>query len=140
MMIEHGPTHVTPYGDSLHWIVGGEETEGRYSLHHRSAPPGAAAPPHSHEAVIEAFYVLEGELEFELDGQPLTGRAGSYIHVPRGVSHGWRAVGDREAKALVMFSPAVPLAFFEEIDEATRAPGGPDRQHLADITRKYNLA
>jgi quercetin dioxygenase-like cupin family protein len=140
MMIDQGPTHVTPYGDRLRWIIGGEETEGRYSLHHRTAPPGAAALPHSHEAVIEAFYVLDGELEFELAGQRLVGRAGSYVHVPRGVSHGWRAVGEKEAEALVMFSPAVPLAFFEEIDEATSAPGGPDRQRLVEITRKYNLA
>jgi quercetin dioxygenase-like cupin family protein len=138
-MIEGRPTHVTPYGDTLLWITGGEETEGRYSLHHRTAPPGAAAQPHSHAAVIEAFYVLEGEIEFEIDGQKVTGRADTYVHVPRGVSHGWRAVGERDAKALVMFSPGVPLAFFEEIDEATRAPGGPDLQRLVEIARKHNL-
>jgi len=140
MRDESAPTHITPYGDTLRWITGGEETEERYSLHHRTAPPGARALPHSHQAVIEAFYVLEGEIEFEIDGSPLVGRPGSYVHVPRGVSHSWRAVGDNDAKALVMFAPSVPLAFFDEVDEATRAPGGPDRPRLIEITRKYNLA
>lgn len=140
MSDESSSAHITPYGDTLRWITGGEETEERYSLHHRTAPLGATALPHSHAAVIEAFYVLEGEIEFQIDGKPLIGRTGTYVHVPRGVSHGWRAVGDDDAKALVMFSPSVPLAFFEEIDAATRAPGGPDRQKLTEITHKYNLA
>jgi quercetin dioxygenase-like cupin family protein len=135
------PAHRSPYGDSLRWITGGEETRGAYSLHERTAPPGAASVPHIHSRVIEAFYVLEGEFTFELDGRTLSAASGTYVHVPAGVSHVWRVTGDATARALVLFAPSVPLAFFEELDDVVSSASGerPDSHRLLAINQKYGL-
>jgi mannose-6-phosphate isomerase-like protein (cupin superfamily) len=136
-----GPTHRSPFGDSLRWITGEEATRDAYSLHERTAPPGSASVPLIHTRVSEAFFVLEGEFTFELDGRKVTAGPGDYVHAPPGASHVWRVTSENAARALVLFAPSVPLAFFEEIDAATNeTPGArPDLRQLAAINEKYGL-
>jgi len=136
-----GPAHRSPFGDSLRWIAGEDATGGAYSLHERTAPPGAASVPHVHSRVSEAFFVLEGEFTFEIEGRKVTARPGDYVHAPPGASHAWRVASEKVARALVLFAPSVPLAFFEEIDAATNeTPGArPDLRQLAAINEKYGL-
>jgi len=138
----NGPTHRSPFGDSLRWITGDEATGGAYSLHERTAPPGAASIPHVHSRVSEAFYVLEGEFTFELDGRTVTARPGDYVHAPPGASHAWRVTTAEPGRALVLFAPSVPLAFFEEIDAVMQetVDTRPDLRRLAAINEKYGLA
>jgi quercetin dioxygenase-like cupin family protein len=100
-------------------------------------PAGAASIPHVHSRVSEAFYVLDGEFTFELDRRSLTTGAGTYVHVPAGVSHAWRVTGNTAARALVLFSPSVPLAFFEELDAVVNSTSGrPDRERLLALNQK----
>lgn len=138
---DSGLVHQSPFGDSLRWITGEEATGGAYSLHERTAPPGAASIPHVHSHVSEAFYVLTGEFQFELDGQKVTAAPGDYVHAPPGVSHAWRVTSDDAARALILFAPSVPLAFFEEIDAVmNEMPGTPPNvRRLAAINEKYGL-
>jgi len=44
-------------------------------------------PPHWHEQTDEAFFVLEGTVRFELDGETTDVQAGGYARVPPGVVH-----------------------------------------------------
>jgi len=136
-----GPMHRSPFGDSLRWITGEEATGGAYSLHERTAPPGAASVPHIHSHLSEAFYVLEGAFTFELDGRTVTAASGDYVHAPAGASHAWRVTSEEAARALVLFAPSVPLAFFEEIDAVmNETPDArPDLRQLAAINEKYGL-
>src|SRR5437773_367891 len=136
-----GPAHRSPFGDSLRWITGEDATRGAYSLHERTAPPGAASVPHVHSRVSEAFYVLEGKITFELDGRTVTAGPGDYVLAQPGVSHAWRVTSGEVARALILFAPSVPLAFFEEIDAAvSETPGArPDLRQLAAINEKYGL-
>jgi quercetin dioxygenase-like cupin family protein len=54
-----------------------------------SYEPGTVVPVHSH--VEEQFtFVLEGEFEFECDGEKRILRPGSVVHIPAGVPHGAR--------------------------------------------------
>ncbi len=137
-----GPQHITPFGDVLVWKTGGEVTGGGFSLHERTAPPGSASFPHVHHEVIEAFYVLEGELEFRVGDREFAGKMGSFVMAPRGVPHAWRNATNETAKALVTFAPSAQYGYFEEIDQLTRsAPTGmPDPQALGEIAEKYGLA
>jgi quercetin dioxygenase-like cupin family protein len=50
-------------------------------------PPGAAVPRHTHPGE-EVVYVLEGTLEFQLEGQPpVTLKPGEVLFVPAGTIH-----------------------------------------------------
>ena len=60
-------------------------TNGAFSFMERTLPPGGRKPPpHIHTHCEEAFYVLDGEIEFSLGDDTVIGRPGSFVHVPGG--------------------------------------------------------
>ena len=125
-----------PFGDTLRWIAGSDETDGAYAMLERVAPPGSVSPPHSHGR-REAFYVLEGALTFTIDGVEHAAGAGTYLAAADGVAHGWRVEGDREARVLVVFSPAIEEAFFAEMDAMVRAGGPPKPAETAQLMARH---
>jgi quercetin dioxygenase-like cupin family protein len=63
-------------------------------------PPGAAVPRHTHPGE-ELVYVLEGTLEFQLDGQPpVTLKPGEVLFVPAGTIHTAKNVNGGNSVAL----------------------------------------
>jgi quercetin dioxygenase-like cupin family protein len=65
--------------------------------------PGAAFPKHSHPGV-EVAYVLEGSLEYELEGKPpLTLNAGNSLFIPAGTIHSAKNVGGGNASELATY-------------------------------------
>jgi quercetin dioxygenase-like cupin family protein len=77
--------------------------------------PGAVAPRHLHPGE-EVIYVLEGSLEYEVDGQPATTlRAGDFLFIPAGKVHSAKNVGIDNAAELATYivekgKPLVVLA------------------------------
>ncbi|MGH3114285.1 MAG: cupin domain-containing protein [Gaiellaceae bacterium] len=54
--------------------------------------PGFVGPdPHSHDEQVDSFYVLEGEAEFELEGEKVLLGPGSFVAAPPGVEHTFTA-------------------------------------------------
>lgn len=53
-------------------------------------PQAAGSPPHDHGALAETFRVESGVLAFVLDGREMDLRPGDSVHVPAGMSHGFR--------------------------------------------------
>ena len=53
-------------------------------------PPWEGVDPHSHPDHTDSFYVLEGEVEFLVDGEWRRGGPGTYVSAPPGVVHGFR--------------------------------------------------
>ena len=65
--------------------------------------PGVVAAPHQHPGE-EIIYVLEGTLEYRLEGQaPVTLKAGGVLFVPYGVVHSARNVGPGHAAELATY-------------------------------------
>jgi quercetin dioxygenase-like cupin family protein len=79
---------------------------------------GAAGEPvadlHVHRDHTDAFYVLDGELTFELgrERKALTLPAGGFVCVPPGVAHSVRNAGDRPAVWLTIHTPDGGFAAF----------------------------
>lgn len=77
--------------------------------------PGVAFGFHSHPGV-EVAYVLEGTLEYQLEGQPpVTLKAGEALFIPPGVNHAARNPGSGNAAELATYivekgQPLVVLA------------------------------
>jgi len=62
--------------------------------------PGAAVPRHTHPGE-ELVYVLEGTLEFQLEGQPpVTLKPGEVLFVPAGTIHTAKNVNSANSAAL----------------------------------------
>ncbi len=78
--------------------------------------PGASFPAHRHPGE-EIIYVLEGTLEYEVEGQPpVTLKAGDVLFVPTGAFHSARNVGDTPGSALATYvlEKGKPLTEFRE--------------------------
>ena len=63
---------------------------------------GGVVPEHHHESE-QLTYIMEGALEFELEGQTVVVRKGEVLHIPSNVPH--RAVALEDTLDLDIFSP-----------------------------------
>jgi quercetin dioxygenase-like cupin family protein len=65
--------------------------------------PGVTAPRHSHHGE-EIIYVLEGALEYQIDGKPpVTLKAGDVFFVPAGAIHSAKNVGSGTGAELATY-------------------------------------
>lgn len=109
----------TYWGMGILWIMlaTAEDTNGAYSCIEELIPQGPAAPPHIHEAADETFYILEGEVTFFVEDQPIKAIAGSYVSIPRGTKHAFQV----DSKTVRLLNTYVP-AGFEQMIMATTVP------------------
>jgi len=63
---------------------------------------GGVVPEHHHESE-QLTYILEGALEFELEGQTVVVHKGEVLHIPSNVPH--KAVALEDTLDLDIFSP-----------------------------------
>jgi mannose-6-phosphate isomerase-like protein (cupin superfamily) len=61
--------------------------------------------PHFHKRHVDSFYVLEGELEFTVDGETVRAPAGTYVAAPLGVVHSFTNPGPGRARFLNIHAP-----------------------------------
>jgi quercetin dioxygenase-like cupin family protein len=93
---------------SLHTnvLLHGEETGGHMSATEIVVPPHSAGPPlHTHD-FDEAFYLLEGELIFQVEDALVTKGAGELSFAPRNVAHTLANRSDAPARYLLICTPA----------------------------------
>jgi quercetin dioxygenase-like cupin family protein len=65
--------------------------------------PGVTSPRHTHPGE-EIIYVLEGSLEYQVDGKPpVTLKAGDVLFIPAGTIHAAKNVGSGNAAELATY-------------------------------------
>lgn len=74
------------------------------SLVEITEPPGAVAPLHVHHLEDEGFWVLEGEVAFEVGDTRIEAKAGDFAFGPRDVPHRYE-VGSRGCRMLFILTP-----------------------------------
>ena len=85
-------THRTELSQNDISIPGWEAVQLRVDI-----DPGKIAPNHRHPGE-EIIYVVEGTLEYQLEGKPpVTLKAGGVLFVPKGVIHSAKNVGQTNA-------------------------------------------
>jgi quercetin dioxygenase-like cupin family protein len=87
-------------------LLHSEQTDGQVSLTEITVPPRTAGPPlHSHD-FDEAFYVLEGELTFQVGHELVTRGARGFVLAPHNMPHTLANHGEAPARYLLVCSPA----------------------------------
>jgi quercetin dioxygenase-like cupin family protein len=126
-------------GSTLDFKAVSATTGGAFSLHERSIPAGGRRPPaHVHPDRVEAFWVLDGVAEFELDGQLETASAGSFVLVPGGVTHTFGASPRTAAHVLVLHAPALD-GYFRELAGLWSAQEPPERDTELALMRQHGM-
>jgi quercetin dioxygenase-like cupin family protein len=84
----------------------GAQTNGNIGFIEATVPAGGGPVPHAHTEEDETFYVLDGELEFVDGDHTFTAVAGDFIHVPKGIRHGFKNRRIHAARLLFIYTPA----------------------------------
>jgi quercetin dioxygenase-like cupin family protein len=108
-----------------HWWLGAlavikataADTGGRLTVVDVTDPPGVEAPLHVHHREDEAFWILDGDVTFEVGGKTIEASAGDFVFGPRDVPHRY-TVGDAGSRMLFILTPGG----FEELVRATSDP------------------
>jgi quercetin dioxygenase-like cupin family protein len=80
--------------------------------------PSFEVGQHHHDDHVDAFYVLEGEVEFLLADGPVGGGPGTFFAAPPGTVHGFRTPGPGRARVLNIHGP--DAGFVEMVRRTTR--------------------
>jgi quercetin dioxygenase-like cupin family protein len=118
-------------------LLRSEESGGVVSLIDNTVPAGAPGPPlHMHD-FDEAFYVVEGELTFQVEDQLVTKRAGELAFAPRNVAHTFANLSDAPARYVLVCTPASFERYFArmEAEEAGVEPPEWAMQGWPEVTR-----
>jgi quercetin dioxygenase-like cupin family protein len=104
--------------------------------YHGANQPGP--PAHVHRTFEECWFLLDGEVDFTMDGEVVRGRAGSFFLVPRGTAHTFQVVGDRPARWVGIFSPGRYMELIRELGKLIPIDGPPDPAAVAALFARYD--
>jgi mannose-6-phosphate isomerase-like protein (cupin superfamily) len=123
------------------WVLGHRvtpyDTSGNYDLMMAETPakvPGP--PPHLHHSYKEAFLIVEGEMEFMVNGETRIVRAGESVDIPPGTLHTFSNVSDKPCKWVNIHSPKGFRAFFEELGVPANADHAQQKSIAPEIIQK----
>jgi quercetin dioxygenase-like cupin family protein len=103
------------------FILADHDRTGSYEVFVHEAAAGAGPPPHSHPW-DEAFFILDGEVEFNFAGRSTKLAAGGFLHVPAEMVHAFRYASPT-ARILGITSRKGAAAMFTALDrECGAAP------------------
>ena len=91
------------------------ETRSELSAIELTVRPGWPGPPLHHHGFDETFYVLEGELTFQLRDELLTAGPGTIVFAPRDVPHTLANQTDAPARYLLVCTPGGFERYFDRI-------------------------
>lgn len=88
------------------WTVclSADQTHGAFTLLEQLMPEGNAPPPHVHERATEGFYVIEGEIDFTVDGKTVHAGPGTSAWIPPNTEHSF-VITSPEARILNFYLP-----------------------------------
>jgi quercetin dioxygenase-like cupin family protein len=99
--------------DNLVTVKASARSGARFGLAENMLPAGSETPFHRHHDDDESFYILEGSMLLFLEGgRVVEAVPGSFVHIPHGVAHGFRATS-----ALTMLVLSDPAGFLEFVRE-----------------------
>jgi quercetin dioxygenase-like cupin family protein len=76
-------------------------------------PEFEGVDPHTHPDHVDAFYVLEGEVEFRVGDELQIARPGFFLAAPRNSVHGFRVAGNEPIRCLNLHAP--PAGFLDRL-------------------------
>jgi uncharacterized cupin superfamily protein len=132
-------TVLTARGSAMFFKATRASTNGAFSLMERTLPPGGRKPPpHIHTNCEEAFYVLDGEVEFSLGETTAVGRPNRFVLVPGGIAHTFGNAGTAQARLLVIHAPAMDT-YFEELQALWSGADPPSREEELALMHQHGM-
>jgi quercetin dioxygenase-like cupin family protein len=118
--VKHGQAEeLNVMGAAVRFICGADKTDRAWSLIEVEVPERAGPPPHDHPW-DEAYYIVAGEVRFQLDGQEQIVKTGDFIYAPGGTVHGFQGASAQPARMIIFDTPAHAESFFRDAAQEVR--------------------
>jgi uncharacterized RmlC-like cupin family protein len=86
----------------------------------------------------EAFYVLDGECEWQIGEEQVKAGAGTYVFIPPGVPHSIGIASRSPASMLMTVSPPGHEHYFQELARIVGAAKHADPQAIVELRSRYD--
>ena len=118
--------------------VSGEDSGGAFALMEDNLKLEFSLGLHVHRQHAETFYILEGNVDFYIDGDWSTATPGTTVHIPPGIPHALVLQDGQTGKLLMIFQPAGFDGFLAEMSQLTPEQLADDALTAA-LSEKYDL-
>ena len=102
-------------GSVFEHLVTAEESGGRLGMSLVTQPPGIATPLHRHTREAEAWFVLEGRVDYRAGEEVHELSDGAFIYLPLGLPHAFRIRGTTPARILALTVPGGLMRLYDEV-------------------------
>jgi quercetin dioxygenase-like cupin family protein len=106
-------------GAAVRFLCPADKTGMSWSMMEVTLPRHAGPPTHEHPW-DEAYYVVEGEVRFGMDGREVLAKPGDFLYAPGGTLHSFQGASDRPARVLIFDAPAHAESFFRDVDREVK--------------------
>ena len=127
---------LSAFGETFVILLDGKQTGERFTAFLSISPPGGGPGPHYHEREDEWFYIVEGRVNFFLDGTWTELSPGDCVYSPRGSVHGFKNNTDQPIRVFINIAPSGIEHFFSEAAEEWAKPEC-DMRRIIALAEKY---
>jgi glyoxylate utilization-related uncharacterized protein len=93
------------------------------------------------------YYILDGELVFDVEGKQVISKAGTEINIPPNVICSFKNNTDNVVRVLIIIAPAGMEKLFEEVGTEifdiniakTSSSSDEEKKRLIEISKKYGV-
>ena len=125
--------------DHTYVKVSAQDTGGMYTLMEDNLKATFALGLHMHRYHAETFYILEGDVDFYIDGDWMTAKPNTTIHIPPGVPHACiMAKGCEAGRMLMIYQPSGFDQYLAELGKMTD-DDFKDQAKMDSLNDKYDL-
>lgn len=122
-----------------------KDTGGQLAVVEVTEPPGAEAPLHVHQREDEAFWILDGDVTFEVGDTKFEATKGDFAFGPRDIPHRYE-VGGAGCRLLFMLTPGgfeeLIMKLSEPAPSRTLPPppeSEPDMEQIQGLGKAYGI-
>jgi mannose-6-phosphate isomerase-like protein (cupin superfamily) len=114
------------------------DTGGAFALMEDNLKVEFALGLHLHRQHAETFYILDGEVNFWIDGDWMTAAPGTCIHIPPGIPHAVDLPPGRTGRMLMIYQPSGFDQYLAELKSMTDEQLA-DETLMAQLDVKYDI-
>ena len=131
--------HTIGENDHIFVKLAASDTGSAYTVVEDNLKSTFALGLHLHRHHAETFYILEGSVDFYVDGKWMSAQTGACLHIPPGIPHAAKiSEGLDNARMLMIFQPSGFDGFLSEIAQMSQAELS-DEKTMAALQDKYDI-
>jgi quercetin dioxygenase-like cupin family protein len=120
-------------------MLSGAQTGGMLAVMVEQTHPGGGPPLHVHHNEDEIFIVIEGKIQYYVEGEWHSVDPGGVVYLPRGAAHCYRNAGNTPSRHWILTTPAGFEIFFARCAAEFARNDDPEMSHIIEIHHAHGI-